>query len=131
MYATTVGVIFTHHELVRAGVATDLRIWDGFPHCFYLVAPDVPEAKEVFATVSQFFAENLRKRNGTFRSLRERPTALRASAAVPPRRWPARGLCESMWHCGRAYQQDASAAFFLPVGLEQSARSGQHGNVEL
>src|SRR5579862_474939 len=53
-------VVYTHQQLLAAGTSTDLRIWDGLPHCFYLLVPQVPESKEVFRVVSQFFERHLK-----------------------------------------------------------------------
>jgi acetyl esterase/lipase len=53
-------VIFTHRQLVRSGVETELHVWDGLPHCFYLDLR-MPESIEAFETVARFLDRHLAK----------------------------------------------------------------------
>jgi len=48
----------THRELVKAGADTELHLWDGQGHCFYYDF-SLPESKEAFATISEFFNKKL------------------------------------------------------------------------
>lgn len=50
--------IQTHKELVKAGVAADLHMWDGHGHCFYYDF-DLPESHEAFAVMTKFFDQRL------------------------------------------------------------------------
>jgi epsilon-lactone hydrolase len=44
--------------LSRAGVATELHVWDGMWHAF-LMDPDLPESKEVYQVIVRFFDRHL------------------------------------------------------------------------
>jgi epsilon-lactone hydrolase len=48
----------TDLELTKAGVKTELHIWDGLWHSFFN-NPDLPESKEMYAIVMRFFDRNL------------------------------------------------------------------------
>jgi monoterpene epsilon-lactone hydrolase len=52
----------TDIELTKAGVKTELHIWDGLWHSFFN-NPDLPESKEMYAIVVNFFDRNLDKYN--------------------------------------------------------------------
>lgn len=52
-------VIFTHNQLVKAGVEADLHIWDGMRHAFFY-NPDMPESKEVYDVIANFFDRHFR-----------------------------------------------------------------------
>jgi epsilon-lactone hydrolase len=45
-------------ELTKAGVKTELHIWDGLWHSFFN-NPDLPESKEMYSIVVSFFDRNL------------------------------------------------------------------------
>jgi acetyl esterase/lipase len=44
--------------LHRAGVPTEMRIWDGMWHAFF-VDPDIPESREAYAVAAAFFRTHL------------------------------------------------------------------------
>ncbi|WP_186728745.1 alpha/beta hydrolase fold domain-containing protein [Sphingomonas panacisoli] len=47
------------NELLRAaGVKTELRVWDGMPHAFF-VDPEAAESKQAYQAIVDFFAANL------------------------------------------------------------------------
>jgi epsilon-lactone hydrolase len=48
----------TDIELTKAGVKTELHIWDGLWHSFFN-NPDLPESKEMYSIVMSFFDRNL------------------------------------------------------------------------
>jgi epsilon-lactone hydrolase len=48
----------TQSALTNAGVETELRIWDGMWHAFF-IDPDLPESKEVYRVVVNFFDRHL------------------------------------------------------------------------
>jgi monoterpene epsilon-lactone hydrolase len=48
----------TQSALTNAGVETELRIWDGMWHAFF-IDPDLPESKEVYRVVVSFFDRHL------------------------------------------------------------------------
>lgn len=48
----------THREMVKAGVDTDLHVWDGVGHCFFSDA-SLPESQEFFSVVKKFFDQRL------------------------------------------------------------------------
>ncbi|USQ95420.1 alpha/beta hydrolase [Caulobacter sp. RL271] len=43
-----------HRRLARLGVESDLQLFDGLPHAFF-VWPDMPESKEAYARIASFF----------------------------------------------------------------------------
>jgi acetyl esterase/lipase len=47
-------------ELTKAGVETELHIWDGMWHSFFS-NPDLPESKEMYSVVVKFFERHLRR----------------------------------------------------------------------
>ena len=49
----------TDIELTKAGVKTELHVWDGLWHSFFN-NPDLPESKEMYSIVMSFFDRNLR-----------------------------------------------------------------------
>ncbi len=49
----------THRELVKAGVAADLHMWDGLGHAFFY-DPALPESREAFDVMTGFFRKNLK-----------------------------------------------------------------------
>jgi monoterpene epsilon-lactone hydrolase len=48
----------THRRLVKAGIETDLHLWDGVSHCFVFDV-DLPESKEAYDVTSRFFDRHL------------------------------------------------------------------------
>jgi monoterpene epsilon-lactone hydrolase len=51
-------VIFAHSQLVRAGVDTELHVWEGMGHNFFFFVR-LPEAKEMFDVTTRFFDTHL------------------------------------------------------------------------
>jgi acetyl esterase/lipase len=49
----------THRELVKAGVPAELHLWDGLGHAFFYNI-DLPESREAFQVMADFFARNLK-----------------------------------------------------------------------
>jgi monoterpene epsilon-lactone hydrolase len=49
----------TDIELTKAGVKTELHVWDGLWHSFFN-NPDLPESREMYSIVVNFFDSNLR-----------------------------------------------------------------------
>jgi monoterpene epsilon-lactone hydrolase len=49
----------TQRELTRVGVVAELHVWDGLAHAFFM-DPDIPESKETYKVVSDFFSRHLR-----------------------------------------------------------------------
>lgn len=47
-----------HRRLTRAGVASELFLFDGLPHAFF-VWPDMPESKEAYQVIARFFDVHL------------------------------------------------------------------------
>ncbi len=56
-------VIQTHRELVLAGVDARLHLWDGLGHCF-ITDPELPESREAYGIVADFFDTRLGKPEG-------------------------------------------------------------------
>jgi len=55
-------IVYTHAQLVEAGVEADLHVWEGATHCSYadgLVDPDVPENLQAWKVISRFFDTHL------------------------------------------------------------------------
>jgi len=53
--------IDTHRRLVRNGVDAELHVWDGLDHGFFQ-DPNLPESREAFTVMKQFFLKHLRNR---------------------------------------------------------------------
>jgi monoterpene epsilon-lactone hydrolase len=49
--------IYSHNQLAKAGVESDLRVWDGLGHAFIL--DDLPEAKDANNIIVHFFDKHL------------------------------------------------------------------------
>lgn len=47
-----------HRRLARVGVASELYLFDGLPHAFF-VWPDMPESTEAYRIIARFFDRNL------------------------------------------------------------------------
>lgn len=52
---------FSHSRLTALGVETDLHVWDGVGHAFYLDA-DLPESQQALSVIARFFRTHLRVR---------------------------------------------------------------------
>ena len=50
--------VFTHSQLVKAGVPGDLIVGEGMGHC-YLMMPQLPEAQDAWAEIVKFFQQHL------------------------------------------------------------------------
>jgi acetyl esterase/lipase len=50
--------IYTHTQLVKQGVESDLEVWDGLFHGFFY-NPDVPESKECYKVITRYFEQHL------------------------------------------------------------------------
>lgn len=48
----------SHLNLLKAGVNSQLVIWDGLDHCF-MYNPDMPESREAYALIARFFVREL------------------------------------------------------------------------
>jgi len=53
--------VFTHRQLIKAGVTADLQLWEGLPHCFYFNL-ELPESREFYGVAAKFFAKHLGSR---------------------------------------------------------------------
>jgi monoterpene epsilon-lactone hydrolase len=51
------GAIYSHNQLAKAGVESDLRVWDGLGHAFLI--DDLPEAKDAINIIVHFFDQHL------------------------------------------------------------------------
>ena len=54
------GAVYTHSQLVKAGVDTELHVWEGTGHCFFYSA-DMPESKDAYDVIVKFFDRHLGK----------------------------------------------------------------------
>lgn len=57
-------VVYTHAQLVKAGVEADLHVWEGAAHCSFaqpVVDPSVPETREAWDVIVKFFDSHLGK----------------------------------------------------------------------
>jgi acetyl esterase/lipase len=52
------GALYTHEQLVKAGVDAELHVWEGLFHGFFYNA-DVPESKDAFNVMVKFFDRHL------------------------------------------------------------------------
>jgi monoterpene epsilon-lactone hydrolase len=50
--------LYTHEQLVKAGVETDLHVWEGLFHGFFYNV-DVPESKDALNVIVKFFDKHL------------------------------------------------------------------------
>ncbi len=50
--------VFTHSQLVKAGVDADLHVWEGLFHGFFY-NPDVPESRDAYNVITKFFDKHL------------------------------------------------------------------------
>jgi acetyl esterase/lipase len=48
-----------HRKLRRAGVIAELNVYEGVSHAEYLALPDVPETREAFGEIAEFFDRHL------------------------------------------------------------------------
>lgn len=52
--------VYTHSQLVKAGVDAELHVWEGLFHGFFYNT-DVPESKDCFSVILKFFDSHLEK----------------------------------------------------------------------
>lgn len=52
------GLTQAHRRLARVGVASELYLFDGLPHAFF-VWPEMPESTEAYQLIARFFDRNL------------------------------------------------------------------------
>jgi epsilon-lactone hydrolase len=52
------GALYTHEQLVKEGVDAELHVWEGLFHGFFYNA-DVPESRDAFQVMIQFFDRHL------------------------------------------------------------------------
>lgn len=50
--------LYTHRQLVNAGVETELHVWDGLPHSFHY-DESLPESRESYQVLIKFFDKHL------------------------------------------------------------------------
>lgn len=50
--------VYTHSQLIKAGVPGDLIVGEGLGHC-YIYSADMPEAQDAYAAIVKFFQKNL------------------------------------------------------------------------
>lgn len=50
--------VYTHTQLVKAGVDAELHVWEGLGHGFFY-SPDMPESKEAYDVIVHFFDQHL------------------------------------------------------------------------
>jgi epsilon-lactone hydrolase len=50
--------VYSHTQLVKAGVEADLHVWEGFFHGFFY-NPDVPESRDCYDVIVKFFDRHL------------------------------------------------------------------------
>ena len=54
------GAVYTHTQLIKAGIDARLHVWEGLFHGFFY-NPDVPESKDCYDVIIKFFAKRLGK----------------------------------------------------------------------
>jgi epsilon-lactone hydrolase len=52
--------VYSHSRLVKAGIKTDLHVWEGLFHGFFY-NPDVPESRDCYDVIVKFFDSHLAK----------------------------------------------------------------------
>ena len=50
--------VYTHGQLVRAGVPAQLNVWEGLMHAFFY-NPDIPESRDCYDVIVRFFDRRL------------------------------------------------------------------------
>jgi acetyl esterase/lipase len=50
--------LYTHEQMVRLGVETELHVWEGLFHGFFYNA-DIPESQDAFKVMISFFDRHL------------------------------------------------------------------------
>lgn len=51
--------VHTHAELIKAGAEAELHVWEGMWHGYYVLYPDLPESRETFDVIVNFFDRHL------------------------------------------------------------------------
>lgn len=58
----TSALAYAHNEFAKVGVESELRLWDGLGHCFF-VDTEIPESREAIKVIAQFFDKHLGKKS--------------------------------------------------------------------
>lgn len=58
------GALYTDAQLSKAGVDTELHVWEGLFHGFFY-NPDVPESRDAYSVMINFFEKHLGQRQGS------------------------------------------------------------------
>jgi len=48
-----------HRSMLRNGVETELHLWEGLPHCFPSMFPEIPETRDWYEQMMKFFDKHL------------------------------------------------------------------------
>ena len=51
--------VYSHAQLVKAGVEADLHVWEGLGHGFHTIMPEAPESREANGLIARFFLKHL------------------------------------------------------------------------
>jgi acetyl esterase/lipase len=51
--------VHTHLQLTKLGVPSELYVWEGLGHGFFTTSPDLPETREAWDRVTEFFDNHL------------------------------------------------------------------------
>jgi len=54
-------VIYTHTQLMHAGVEAELHVWEGLGHAFFF-DPEIPESRQAYDVIVKFFDKHLSNR---------------------------------------------------------------------
>ena len=54
-------VIYTHTQLMHAGVEAELHVWEGLGHAFFF-DPEIPESRQAYDAIVKFFDKHLSNR---------------------------------------------------------------------
>jgi acetyl esterase/lipase len=50
--------VYTHEQLLKAGVDSQLIVGEGLGHC-YIMNPDLPESRDAYMLIARFFNAKL------------------------------------------------------------------------
>ena len=51
--------VYTHTQLVKLGVKSELHVWEGMVHGFFTIYPELPETREALNVIVKFFDKHL------------------------------------------------------------------------